>query len=68
MNDDTIMINDVPYKLGDLPIDIQDLLTIRNVWETELKSKRIEVFKHEAAIRGLDGELEIRFKNFSDKQ
>ncbi len=43
-----------------LPKDITDLLDVHNKWEVELSEARVEVFKLEAAIRGIGSEIEHR--------
>lgn len=46
--------------LSSLPKDVQDLFEIHMKWEAELATARVEVFKLEAAIRGLGSEIEHR--------
>jgi hypothetical protein len=50
------------YPVADLPGDVQNLLGIYAIWEGELKTAKIEVFKLEAAIKGLSSEIEVRLK------
>ena len=57
----TITFNDKVYQIDSLPAEVQEFITIHQVWNTELATARREVFKFEAAIRGLLIELEHRF-------
>jgi hypothetical protein len=58
----TITFNDKVYTISSLPADIQEFISIHQVWTNELAGAKREVFKFEAAIRGLLNELENRFK------
>jgi hypothetical protein len=64
MTDSTqvLAIGGKEYAVTDLPADVQNLLGIYAIWEGELKTAKIEVFKLEAAIKGLSSEIEIRLK------
>lgn len=48
------------YPVHELPQDIQNLITIYQKWQMELEEKKLEVFKQEAAIRGIETEIELR--------
>ena len=43
-----------------LPKEITDLLDVHGKWEEELSHAKIEVFKLEAAIRGISIEIDHR--------
>lgn len=64
--DQTLSINGKDHSISSLPSDIQNLLVIFSKWETELKTAKIEVFKLEAAIKGLSAEIELRVKQFTE--
>lgn len=57
-----VTFNNKTYITRALPQDIQELVQIHQEWTGALAIARREVFKHEAALRGLLGELEGRFK------
>jgi hypothetical protein len=58
----TITFNGKVYDIASLPGDLQEFISIHQSWNNELVGARREVFKFEAAIRGLLNELELRFK------
>lgn len=62
----TITFNNKTYLTRALPQDIQELVQIHQEWTGALAVAKRDVFKHEAAIRALLGELEIRFKTIDD--
>ena len=64
----TITAGDKTYSIASLPEDVQKLISIYQSWEVELQAARTEVFKLEAAIRGLSSELEGRFKQLAEAQ
>ena len=64
----TITAGGNTYSIAGLPEDVQKLIQIYQNWEVELQAARTEVFKLEAAIRGLGIELEGRFKALTDAQ
>ena len=63
-----ITSNGESYFIDTLPADLQRLVHLYQRWENELHEQQIEVFKTEAAIRGLSAELESRFKELSNSQ
>ena len=52
--------------LSALPKDITDLLDLHTKWEGELSAARVEVFKLEAAIRGLGSEIDHRLSELTN--
>ena len=58
----TITFNDKVYVISALPQEVQELINIHQSWNIELGEQRREVFKTEAALRGLLIELDTRFK------
>jgi hypothetical protein len=50
----------VPFL--ELPVEVQTLVKTYQRWQVELNDARLEVFKLEAALRGLGAELELKFK------
>lgn len=48
------------FPVPQLPQDIQNLIKIYEKWQLELADKKLEVFKQEAAIRGIEVEIETR--------
>lgn len=62
----TVTFNNKTYLIQALPQDVQELIGVHQTWNGELTNQRREVFKLEAAIRGLMSELEIRFKAVDD--
>lgn len=50
------------YRVEDLPPDIQNMLAIYTTWTEELKVARVEVYKLEAATRGITSEIQLRIK------
>lgn len=61
-----LAINGKEYPIDQLPGDIQNLLNIYSKWETELKAAKVEVFKLEAAIKGITVEIETRVHQFEN--
>ena len=62
----TLSINGKEHSVQGLPADIQNLLVIYAKWENELKAAKVEVFKLEAAIKGLSAEIELRVQQYAD--
>lgn len=60
----TITFNDKTYILEALPQDVQEFIAIHKLWHDELNQQRREVFKLEAALRGLLTEIDVRIKAF----
>ena len=58
----TITFNGKNYLIESLPSDVQDLINLHTAWDRELLQARHEVFKLEAALRGLLPEMDIRLK------
>jgi hypothetical protein len=58
----TLTINGKEHPVTSLPQDVQNLLSIYAKWENELKASKVEVFKLEAAIKGLSIEIETRMQ------
>ena len=54
---ETIQINDKMYEIASLPPVVQELVAVYRKWISELNDARLEVAKHEAAIRDLAGEI-----------
>ena len=48
------------YALNVLPQDVRSLIEVHGIWQEETKKAKIEVFKLEAAIRGVEAEIETR--------
>ena len=63
-----VTFNGKSYELSSLPQDLQDFISIHQTWTGELANSRREVFKIEAALRGLLSEMEIRFKAIEDSK
>jgi len=61
-NEPTITINGKTYAISALPQDIKETIGIYKIWTDELNTAKREVYKLEAANRGLSIELENRFK------
>lgn len=59
-----LSLNGKNYPIDELPADIQNLLDIYGIWENELKMAKVEVFKLEAAIKGVSFEIEHRIQQF----
>jgi hypothetical protein len=57
-----LTLNGKEYPLDSLPADIKNLIEVYGRWQGELKEQRIEVFKLEAAIRGVESEIELRIR------
>ena len=64
----TLSIGGKDYPVASLPPEVQNFLGIYALWEGELKTAKIEVFKLEAAIKGLSAEIEIRLKQYESTQ
>ena len=64
MSDDTqvLSLGGKDYPIASLPADVQNLLAIYGKWDNELKNAKVEVFKLEAALKGISLEIEIRLK------
>lgn len=54
---ETIMINDKLYVMDDLPEQVKQLIGVYRKWATDLSEARLEVAKHEAAMRDLASEI-----------
>jgi hypothetical protein len=61
---ETVSFNDTTYQLSELPAPIKEFIRMHSDWNVELAAQRREVFKTEAALRGLRAELEVRFTAF----
>jgi hypothetical protein len=59
-----LRMNDKNYPVDSLPQDVKYLLGIYASWESELKTAKVEVFKLEAAIKGISSEIELRIQQF----
>lgn len=57
-----ITVNNKNYPISSLPTEIKDLIAVYQLWENEIVVQRREVFKSEAAMRALSGEIEARLK------
>ncbi len=55
-----IVYEGTPIKVASLPKEIQNYINCFSTWERELQAARIEVFKLEAAIRGITAEVNAR--------
>ena len=55
-----LTIENVDYYVDELPAEIQGLIKIYDAWHEDLAKARVEVFKIEAAIKGLSLEIEAR--------
>jgi hypothetical protein len=58
----TVTFNNKVYLLAALDTQMQDMIKIHQLWQQEHETARREVFKLEAALKGLMSELELRFK------
>ena len=58
----TITFNEKPYVISTLPKELQELIQIHQKWSADIIDAKLEVFKLEAATRGLIVEMENRFK------
>jgi len=56
----TLSLNGKNYPVDSLPSDVKNLLGIYSKWGSELKNAKVEVFKLEAAIKGISAEIELR--------
>lgn len=57
-----LTVNGKDYPLDSLPADIKNLIDVYGRWQGELKEAKIEVFKLEAAVRGVESEIELRIR------
>lgn len=57
-----ISIKDKQYVMSKLPKEVQDLISVYKLWESELTSQKVEVFKTEAALKSVSKEIEIRME------
>lgn len=64
----TITVGDQTFLIADLPPETQRIVNIYRSWEADLDKARIEVFKYEAALRGLTKELEVRVLEYAVSQ
>ena len=62
-----LVLDGVEHVVADLPVEIRDLISVYNTWSDELKKAKVEVFKLEAAQRGLTQEIEQRVRKLSAK-
>lgn len=60
----TIKIGNDIVDIQNLPDDIQKLVKLGDTWQKELQQSRVDLFKNEAAIRGLSMEIEFRYNNY----
>lgn len=66
MKSTSITIGEKTIEVESLPPEIKQFLAIYSAWEDELSAAKVEVFKLEAAIKGLSQEIEIRLKSIED--
>jgi hypothetical protein len=57
----TITFNEKPYVISSLPKELQELIQIHQQWSNDQIKAKLEVFKLDAALRGLISEMETRF-------
>lgn len=50
------------YLISELSPELQKLISFYSQWEAELGDAKVEVFKLEAALRGVTTEIEFRLK------
>lgn len=55
-----LTINGKEYVIQNLPAEVQEMIRIYQTWEQELVKQRLEVFKLEAAMKGVGFEIEHR--------
>jgi len=60
--DPTVTFNGKTYLMDALEPQMQEMIKIHQLWTQEHEVARREVFKYEAALKGLMAELETRFK------
>lgn len=58
----TITIDGVSHNLADFSVEVQKLVSIRNVWEQEVVKAELEYARARAAVRDLDRELLEKLK------
>lgn len=59
----TLTYNDKEYLVSELSPDTQKLIGFYTLWEADLLAAKAEVFKLEAALRGLIAEMDFVLKN-----
>lgn len=68
VKDAMVSIGGKSYPFSQLPKDLQDLITVYTRWEKELADAKVEVFKLEAALKGISKEIELRSANSLAKE
>ena len=58
----TLFVDGMNFPIKDLPADLQELISIFQQWEVQLKTQKVESFKTEAAIRAVSSEIQTRIK------
>jgi hypothetical protein len=62
----TIQVGDKHLLVKMLPQEVQDLINIHELWVEQLETAKLEVFKLEAALRGLMTEIEVRVSSLGE--
>lgn len=57
-----VTIGGKAYQFSILPKEVQDLIAVYSKWERELADAKVEVFKLEAAMKGVSKEIELRME------
>lgn len=64
--DPVVTLHGKDYPMSTLPQDVRNLIEVHGLWQEETKKAKIEVFKLEAAIRGIEAEIEIRINQIEN--
>ena len=67
MTEKILKIGEMTIPLSEVPEDVLNLIEIYKKWEQDCQTQRLEMYKTEAAMRGLTVEIEIRLKGIQDE-
>ena len=67
MTEKILKIGEMTSPLSEVPQDVSNLIEIYKKWEQDCQTQRLEVYKTEAAMRGLTVEIETRLQGLQDE-
>jgi hypothetical protein len=64
--DPILTIGDFSLPISQYPEEIVRLYSLHIKWKEELEEKKLDVFKQEAAIRGIESEIMFRVEQLKE--
>ena len=65
--DPILTIGDFSLPISQYPEEVVRLYSLHVKWKEELEEKKLEVFKQEAAIRGIESEIMFRVEQLKEQ-